>query len=593
MDRGHKLRIIAAALALFAMGLLWAVGPGEAQPGTSPIYAQTTDADARGQTLENNRESLYKNIKLFNDIAFNVENRYMEDVDSKDMIRAGIRGMLSTLDPFSVLMERKSYDQLMENTSGKYQGVGMQIDVRDDTLIVVTPIEGTPAYRLGLMAGDRIIKIDGEPTEGMTTEDAAGKMRGPAGTQVVLTILRPGIPTPMDYNVDRAVIELKSVNYYGVTDDGIGYVRLNRFAETTHDELQEAFAELRKQNVKGIIFDLRSNGGGLLDEAVATANFFLPKDRLIVYTRGRDPESEQRFLSTREPVVPDEPLVVLVNGGSASASEIVAGALQDWDRGLIMGQTTFGKGLVQQVFNIGGRNSDVALKLTTARYFVPSGRLIQKPSHSGPHDRAIEADTADGEDGEDKEVFYTASGRPVYGGGGIVPDIDLPVELYEPIEMNLERQGLFFNFSVEYVSKHPDIPLDFEVSDALLDEFRQYIKEKDFTYVTRLEVELDSLRARVKDEHKEALFEPALAEFEKVVEEDKADDFEVSKDYIREALKRNIIRNKYGERGVYEEVILKQDPAIQRALEVLRSKDEYKKLLSGPAGDKSDKPHKG
>jgi len=592
MDLGHRLRIIATALTLLAMGLLWAVGSGEAQPAGEPLYVQTTDSDARGQSLDSERESLYQNIKLFNDIAFNIENRYMEDVDSKDMIRAGIRGMLSRLDPFSVLMERRSYDQLMENTSGKYQGVGMQIDVRNDTLIVVSPIEGTPAYRLGLTAGDRIIAIDSESTEGMTTEDAAKRMRGAAGTEVVLTILRPGISQPMDYHVERAVIELKSVNYYGVTDDNIGYVRLNRFAETTHDELREALTDLKRRDVGGLIFDLRSNGGGLLDEAVQTANFFLPKDRLVVYTRGRENESEQRFLSTQEPIIADKPMVVLVNGGSASASEIVAGALQDWDRGLIMGQTTFGKGLVQQVFNIGGRNSDVALKLTTARYYVPSGRSIQKPVNSGPRDQVSDEEADDIEFTEARrdtvtqtspEAYYTAAGRPVYGGGGIVPDMDLALELYEPIEMNLERQGLFFAYAVRYVSDHPDLTLDFEVTDETLADFQTYMTERNFTYSTSLEIEIEALAKKIKEDGKEEIFADALLQLEQMAAKDKADDFETSRAYIRQALKRTIIRNKFGERGVYEQVILKEDPAIKEALQVLRSKEQYQKLLSGPA----------
>jgi carboxyl-terminal processing protease len=571
------------------MGLLWAVGSGEAQPSGGPLYVQTSDSDARGESLDSERETLYQNIKLFNDIAFNIENRYMEAVDSKDMIRAGIRGMLSRLDPFSTLMERRSYDQLMENTSGKYQGVGMQIDVRNDTLIVVSPIEGTPAYRLGLTAGDRIIAIDSQSTEGMSTEDAAKHMRGPAGTEVLLRILRPGIPEPMDYHVERAVIELKSVNYYGVTDDNIGYVRLNRFAETTHEELREALTDLKKRDVSGVIFDLRSNGGGLLDEAVATANFFLPKDRLVVYTRGREADSEQRFLSTQEPIIGDKPLVVLVNGGSASASEIVAGALQDWDRALIMGQTTFGKGLVQQVFNIGGRNSDVALKLTTARYYVPSGRSIQKPANSGPQDHNADEEEpeepapADTTRPADRQIFYTAAGRPVYGGGGIVPDVDLPLELYEPIEMNLERQGLFFSYAVPYVAAHPDLTLDFEVSDEILADFKRFITEKDFTYSTALEVDLQDLKEKIADEHKDSLFADAIARLEEASRQDKADDFEISREYIRSALKRTIIRNKFGERGVYEQVILKEDPGIKEALRLLRSKDQYQKLLSGPA----------
>jgi carboxyl-terminal processing protease len=589
MDLGHRLRIVATALTLLAMGLLWAVGSGEAQPAGGPLLVQTSDSDARGQSLDSERETLYQNIKLFNDIAFNIENRYMDQVDAQDMIRAGIRGMLSRLDPFSTLMERRSYDQLMENTSGKYQGVGMQIDVRNDTLIVVSPIEGTPAYRLGLTAGDRIIAIDSESTEGMTTEDAAKHMRGPAGTEVVLTILRPGIAEPMDYHVERAVIELKSVNYYGVTDDNIGYVRLNRFAETTHEELREALTDLKQRDVKGVIFDLRSNGGGLLDEAVATANFFLPKDRLVVYTRGREPDSEQRFLSTQDPIIGDKPLVVLVNGGSASASEIVAGALQDWDRGLIMGQTTFGKGLVQQVFNIGGHNSDVALKLTTARYYVPSGRSIQKPSNSGPQDHAVDGEEpetetpSDSSQSESPQVYYTAAGRPVYGGGGIVPDVDLPLELYEPIEMNLERQGMFFSYAVPYVAAHPDLTLDFEVTDDILNDFKRFIAEKNFTYSTALELDLQDLKDKVAKEHKDSLFADALAQLEDAARRDKEDDFDQSRDYIRQALKRTIIRNKFGERGVYEEVILKEDPGIKEALRVLRSKDQYQKLLTGPA----------
>ena len=587
MTRGQKVRLIATGVTLLAMALLWAVGSGAAQPGTRPLYVQTSDADARGESLGTERETLYKNIKLFNDIAFNIENRYMDEVDTRDMIHAGIRGMLSRLDPFSVLMERESYDQLMESTSGKYQGVGMQIDVRSDTLIVVTPIEGSPAYRLGLTAGDRIISIDGTTTIGMTTEDAARKMRGPAGSQVTLSVMRPGLPGVMDYVVERAVIEIKSVNYYGTTQDGIGYLRLNRFAETTHEEMRQALTELKAQKIKGLVFDLRSNGGGLLDEAVETANFFLPKERLVVYTKGRDPESEQRFLSTKEPVIDDVPMVVLVNGGSASASEIVAGALQDWDRALILGQTTFGKGLVQQVFNIGGRNSDVALKLTTARYYVPSGRCIQKPAHSGPNDTLPEQDTT----AVEREVFYTAAGRPVYGGGGIVPDVDLPVELYEPIEINLERQGLFFSFAVQFVSEHPDVSTNFEVDDHVLDDFRKYIEERGFTYTTPLEAEFEALREKVAEQNKTELFTPALDRLGELAREDKANDFEASEKYIRQAIKRTVLRNKFGEAGVYEQVILQDDPSVLEALKLLRSKEEYVRLLSGSSA-KAEKRQK-
>jgi carboxyl-terminal processing protease len=621
MTQLRKLALQVVALAVVGLGLIWMSGTGVALQTSSAeaenvynklqgdlagigntYYADTVNIDATERpgalktdsdvTDEDTRETLFKNIKLFNSMAYQIKNRYMEDIDSKELIHAGIRGMLQNLDPFSVLMEQKSYDRLMESTHGKYEGLGMQIDSRDDHIRIISPIEGTPAYRRGLQAGDIIMDIDGTSTYQMTTEDAANLMRGTAGTTVDLKIKRQGVPDLLDYEVERAVIELKSVNYYGYVDGtNIGYIRLSRFAEETSTELKDALRDLQSQKkLDGLIFDLRSNGGGLLQQAVETANLFLDKDKLVVYTKGRTEESERRYYSTEDPLFPKGKLVVLVDEGTASASEIVSGAVQDWDRGIIMGQTTYGKGLVQQIFPAGGDNT-VALKLTTAKYYIPSGRCIQRPEHNKkqtPMDMEAEltgdeettdSAAADTMNVVEKEVYFTNGGRTVYGGGGVNPDVETTREKWNPIEMNLERKQLFFDFAVDYTSKHPEIDTTFTVTDDVLNQFKAYMAEKDFDYKTALEASLDDMKDIVKDEDKEALFSQSLDNLSGLVEQEKETDFERSEDYIKRAIKREIMTKLYGQHGLYEQIVLKTDPAVQQALKVIEDNQEYTKIL--------------
>ena len=621
----RKVALEVVALAVFAVALIWISGSGVAKQTDNPLAetlytklqsnfggvrgllaADTMNIDATEgqpgltppQETPDNRETLLKYIKLFDNMAYQIKNRYMEDIDSKKMIFAGIRGMLQELDPFSVLMEEDSYDRLMESTHGKYEGLGMQIDARDDRIRIVSPIEGTPAYQKGLQAGDVIWEINGISTYKMTTADAAKQMRGAAGTIVKLKIRREGVPDLLDYDVERAVIEMKSVNYAGYfPGTNFGYVRLSRFAEETGDELKAAITELKsKGNLEGVVFDLRSNGGGLLQQAVETANLFLKKDKLVVYTRGRTEDTERRYFSTEEPLMPNGKLVVLVDEGTASASEIVAGAIQDWDRGVIMGQTTYGKGLVQQIFPTG--DDDVALKLTTAKYYIPSGRCIQKAEH----DKKESAMTFDPETGEPtppdstsdtlniekKQVFMTNDGRVVYGGGGIVPDVKLDQEKWNPIEINLERQSMFFDFAVHYTSSHPDLGRDLVVTDQMLDDFKAYLKEKKFDYKSTLEASLDKMKEVIKDENKEQEFASSLDSMTAMVDKEKEADFERSKDYIKRAIKRDMISKLYGQTGLYEDVILKSDPDVQKALQLLENNAEYTKLMTGDKTKKAE-----
>jgi carboxyl-terminal processing protease len=563
MKGERKYGVIAIALALISVGIIWVVGLGQA----------TEEPVATQQEAEKN---IYSYIKLFDAVAFNVNRDYVDSVNPEELVKAGIEGMMKTLDPFSVLQDVKAHDRLMEMTEGKYQGLGMSIAQMNNVITVVSPIEGTPAYRMGIKAGDQIIQIDDKPTEGMTTEDASKLMRGERGTSVTLKIKREGVGELLEYKIERGIIELKNVPYYGVMDGGIGYVRLSKFSKDSGKDLRDAINELKSENIKGLILDLRYNGGGLLDEAVETANLFLDQGQLIVYTQGRS-EEKREFLAQQSPIYKEGPLVILVNEGTASGSEIVTGAVQDWDRGVIVGNTTFGKGLVQQVIN---RNlpPEYFLKLTVAKYYVPSGRCIQKPEMVNKGSSSEEG--SDSLVVSKKEIFHTKGGREVYGGGGIVPDVEIEREKYKPIEYNLERQSLFFDFAVSYIAKHPDIPKTFEVNDQIIAEFKQFLKEKNFTYKSALELDLDNLKKHVEEQKNSEVFAKTLESVQSLIEKEKEKEFDQSIDYIKRSIKRDILNNLYGEKGYYEEIILKTDPAIQKAFEILTHKDEYKKILS-------------
>ena len=563
MKGQRKYDVIAIALALISVAIIWVVGLGEA-----------TEEVATQEEIE---KSIWSYVKLFDAVAFNVNRDYVDTVDPEELIKAGIKGMMKTLDPFSVLQDVKAHDRLVEMTEGKYEGLGMVIAKRSEMITVISPIEGTPAYRMGLKAGDQIVQIDDRTTEGMTTEDASKLMRGERGTSVTLKIRREGVTELLEYTIERALIELKNVPYYGVMDGGIGYVRLSKFSKESGKELKDAIVELKKEGIKGLILDLRTNGGGLLDQAVETANLFLDDGKLVVYTQGRS-EEKREYHARGKAVYGEGPLAVLVNEGTASASEIVSGAVQDWDRGVIIGSTTFGKGLVQRVIQ---RNlpSDYFLKLTVAKYYVPSGRCIQKPEMVNRH--------SSGEEGEDslviseKDVFYTKGGREVYGGGGIIPDIEIDREKYKPIEYNLERQSMFFDFAVSYVADHPNIPSDFKVDDQVIAQFKDFLKKKDFTYKSALELDLDTLKKHIENQEKSEVFAQVLENMKSLIEKEKEKDFDQSIDYIKKSIKRDILNSLYGETGYYEEIILKTDPAIQKAFEILTDKDQYKKILKG------------
>jgi len=409
-----------------------------------------------------------KNQALINDVYRNLILNYVDDIDLDAFTKMSINNMLYDLDPYTVYLEKEERSGIEMLTKGKYGGVGIQIGKREKVLTVISPMENSPAKRAGIISGDKIIKIDDKETEGLSMDDAAKLIRGEKGSNVVLSIQRVGESDLVEYNLTRENIKVKDISFSGMLDDQTGYIRLTRFSRNSDKEMKKALQKLLEQNMTGLVLDLRDNPGGLLNAAVNILDLFIDKGEMLVWTEGKTQKSKRKYKSKTDPLVPlDVKITVLVNQGSASASEIVAGALQDLDRAVVIGRSTFGKGLVQTVFNI---DKDRSLKITTAKYYIPSGRLIQKPGYLPDE---ILADTT-----EQDSIFYTKGGREVSGAGGITPDHEVELNKGSPILSASWRQGLFFNF----VQKHK---MDYETFENVLDDssimeqFENYLHASD------------------------------------------------------------------------------------------------------------------
>ena len=532
-------------------------------------------------------DGTYSGFKSFGKIAEEIYSKYVERVNPGELTGAGIRGMLVILDPYSEFLDRRSLGYLIEDTQGEFEGLGIEIDVRKDYIVIISPLEGTPAFRMGLQAGDKIIEIEGQPTKGITPEKALSRLRGKKGTTVTITVLREGLGRPTKYSITRDVIEIKSVPYYGMTREGIGYIRLNRFTETSPNEVRQALKELKQKSPKGIILDLRSNPGGLLSSAVDIAGLFLGKGKLIVETRGRDITQNRRFQHNQEALCPDLPLAVLVDRGSASASEIVAGAIQDWDRGIIVGDTTFGKGLVQTLINL---NDGTALKLTTAKYYMPSGRLIQKPvEKEGSSVDALGPDVSPdtSKKRNEKEVFFTKKGRRVHGGGGIIADAEVEWEKSNSLEFSLLSQQMFFEFALYYTAQNKNIGKDFTVDHPIIEEFREFLKKRDFKFTTPYQMELEKLKQSIEENLGSAELSKSLDQLSLLLDKEKEREFDRSREYIKWKIKEEILSKVYGREAIYQYVWIRWHPEILKAIELLTKQNEYQILLSVKKGEET------
>ena len=473
-------------------------------------------------------DNIYEQIQKFGEVLSFTDKNYVEPVDVSKLTEAAINGMLNTLDPHSVYIPPKQFETVTDQFSGQFQGIGISFRVLNDTITVIEPIGGGPSARLGILSNDRIIKIDDSSAIGFSDAQVMKTLRGPKGTKVNVTIVRPGTEGQLNFVITRDVIPFASVSASLMLDGDVGYVKLDRFSETTYDEVEKALSKLKAQGMQRLILDLRDNGGGYLEEAVKVADLFLDggtKDnpRKIVYTKARRPELEDVYYAHTGDPYEKLPLIVMINHATASASEIVSGAIQDWDRGLIVGETSFGKGLVQRQMTLPDGS---AFRITIARYYTPSGRLIQRPYEGKERaDYQMEPFEHKDQEGENVEhthdasqdslgpVYKTASGRPVRGGGGIIPDYFVGGGTSTKLFTEIFRHGLFFDYAKEY-SEGPGLATrkeykdnlsgfkeNFQISDKMLDDFMRFVASKGVTLDKKdLDKDIVFIRARLKGE---------------------------------------------------------------------------------------------
>jgi len=515
-------------------------------------------------------------LKLLEQVVESIRARYVDDLNEGEAIASAIRGMLDTLDPYTEFLEKKQNDEMkMMQIQGKYGGLGIKITKQEDALVVVALFDDTPAYEVGLQTGDRIVSIEDRSTADIDVSQAADILRGSPGTSVTISVSREGEEASIDYTLTRAIITIPVLPYRGMLEGDIGYIKLNQFTEEASREVEEALDRLRAQGARGYIFDLRGNPGGLLEQAVGVAGRFLPEDRLIVYTMGRPGTDRRSYHASDSYTLDDAPLVVLVDRYSASASEIVAGAIQDWDRGVVAGQPTFGKASVQQIFPM---NRGTALKITTARYYTPSGRLIQKVG-----ERLNGTDAPNPEetvsDEPERETYQTNIGRTVYGGGGITPDVEIPVPEYPNLIRALNNQSLFIQFASHYVSVNPDADREtFDVTDEMIASFREFVAARSFEYATTAEQTLDELEEIVQDSAASEEVLESLADLRSKLARQHDLEYTRHRDLLVALIGTEISAKLWGTEGRYA-FAAKHDPQIRASLDLLSDEDRYRGLL--------------
>ena len=551
--------------------------------GVMYIFEATSAQEAGYGGYSNRGEG----FDLFTRVYQHVLNHYVEEISPDEVSKNAVDGILGKLDPYSSYLPPMDYTQLQEDARGEFGGLGIEIAaVEEYPQVMSYPIPNSPAERVGLRAGDTIVAIEGESTRNMPIDDVVSKLRGPRNTEVNISVMRSNREDPLEFTVTREIIALNNISWHGEIEPDVGYIKLIRFNQEASHEMEDALEDLIKnKNLKGVILDLRSNPGGLLTAAQEIANSFLPKNSLIVYTEGREPR--QNLIATDTPMYPSAPLVVLLNRATASASEIVAGAIQDHDRGVLVGETSFGKGLVQTVFD--DLPAGAGIKLTTAYYYTPSGRNINNNLNmqdsylelvADEDLQSVESASALEDSIRAKEKFYTEKQRVVFGGGGITPDVIVREKLLSNIVVQLLSQNVYFDFAVEYVNKHPELPEDFEITDAIVNEFHEYISDPGkFEYTIPGKGSLDTFREAIEQEGYNGDITGMVDDIEQALLEKRDNDFVNSRTSNERVLKREIASARFG--GEARTVASKDyDIQLQEAISILNDPARYASILS-------------
>lgn len=551
MKRYLKIRWIAAFLLLIGVTFFWGFKSGD-----------------------NRSFQIAKNLDIFNSIVKELDMFYVDTIDPNKTIRGGIDAMLYSLDPYTEYYPEDDQTELEQMLKNSYGGIGsiIRYDPKLKHTVIAEPYEGMPAAKAGLKAGDVLLEIDGKDLTGNT--NVAEMLRGQAGTGFKLKVQRPGVENPLMFDIVRRSVQLPLIPYYDMLDNNIGYINLSTFSGNPSKEFKQAFLDLKKRGITSLVIDLRNNGGGLLDEAVEIANFFLPRGKTLVTTKGKIKQASNTYKTLREPLDLEIPLVVLVNSGTASSSEILAGSLQDLDRAVIIGNRTFGKGLVQTTRPLpyGG-----TMKLTTSKYYIPSGRCVQAIDYKHRNE--------DGSVGRIPDslttVFHTAAGREVRDGGGVTPDIVVKQDKLPNILFYLVNDNLIFNYATEYCLKHPAIPVpqDFKVTDADYADFKAMIKKADFKYDQQTEKMLKSLKEMAEFEGYLTDASDEFKALEKKLSHNLDRDLDHFSKDIKEMIAIEIIKRYYYQRGSIIQQ-LKDDDDLKEAVKVLGDLTRYKKMLS-------------
>ena len=517
---------------------------------------------------------LRKSLRIFGAVYEEVVTGYVEPVDPSHLMRVGVDAMLEDLDPYTSFIDQSDSDRLDIITQGQYGGVGLEVGRRNGEVTVISPVAGANnGYDQGVRTGDVITEVAGQPTAPLSIEDVETLLRGEPGTTVRITVERKGAPAPLTFSLTREQVEVPDVTYSGRigADDAFGYVKLERFTRDAPGAVESALTDLQRTGpLQGVVLDLRDNPGGLLRAAVGITELFVSQGSVVVSTRGRKDSVGNTYTSSRAPLLPDVPVVVLVNGQSASASEIVAGAIQDHDRGVVMGTTTYGKGLVQNVRSL---PHNTALKLTTAQYYTPSGRTIQAlgsaardTSTSAPANRTHETDRE----------------RTVRDGDGIRPDVRAPAPSPSPLERALTRRAAFFRYANHYAATHDTLAADFSVDNAALTAFRDWLDREDLQYPIQAERSLDSLRAQIETHGYEDVTDEAAA-LKEALQESKAAAFPRRASDLQRHLKREILA-RYVRADRQVAALLPGDEQVTAAMSLLRDSDRYAQLLTPTDG---------